>query len=97
MASASGAGAVALIRVSPSTTCLDADCSSYVRTNGTGTGHRVTVIGLTTNSAGVGTIRFKDPWPNNSKTYQVDYDKFLDSMKSASSSSIYNVFSVNGI
>lgn len=92
-----GKPCVALIRVSPSSTCVDADCSSYVRTNGTGTGHMVTVIGLTTNASGVGTIRFKDPWPNNGKTYEIDYDKFLDSMKSASSSSIYNVFSVNGI
>lgn len=92
-----GKPCVALIRVSPSSTCVDADCSSYVRMNGTGTGHMVTVVGLTTNASGVGTIRFKDPWPNNSKTYEIDYDKFLDSMKSASSSSIYNVFSVNGI
>lgn len=92
-----GKPCVALIRVSPSSSCIDADCSTYVRTNGTGTGHMVTVIGLTTNSAGVGSIRFKDPWPNNGKTYEIDYDTFLNSMKSASSSSIYNVFSVNGI
>ncbi|MEY3232697.1 MAG: hypothetical protein RLZ54_799 [Candidatus Parcubacteria bacterium] len=92
-----GKPCVSLIRVNPSSSCADADCSTYIRTNGTGTGHMVTVVGLTTNAAGVGTIRFKDPWPNNAKTYEVDYDKFLDSMKSASSSNIYNVFSVNGM
>jgi hypothetical protein len=87
---------VALIKISSSNSCPDANCSTYIRTNGSGAGHMVLVTGLTTNAQGVGTIRFKDPWPNNSQTYSCDYDKFLNSMKSASSSNKYNILKING-
>lgn len=93
-----GKPCVAIVMIAPSSSCQDANCSTYIRTNGTGTGHMVLVTGLTTNAQGIGTIRFKDPWPNDSSTYSVDYDKFMDSMKSASSLNppVYNVYCING-
>lgn len=89
---------VALIRVNAYSGCSSADCSSYISTSSSiGTGHMVLITGLTINeTTGIHKIRFKDPWSNNSKTYEIIYADFLNSMLAASTSSTYNVFSIDG-
>lgn len=93
-----GKPCVALIRIKPSVGCNDANCGTYISTNHSiGTGHMVLITGLTWNeSTGIHKIRFKDPWPNNSQTYEILYSTFLNSMWSASEIGVYNVLSING-
>jgi hypothetical protein len=58
----------------------DADNVNYISTNG-GQGHFVVLTGVTENDdTNTYLVRFKDPWSNNSKTYEVNYTRFLNSM-----------------
>jgi hypothetical protein len=95
-----GRPCVALIRVKTSSGCNDSDCSTYISTSSnSGIGHMVLVVGITIDGAGdlYGKVRFKDPWPNNSKTYEINLNTFLSSMYAASSSGVYNVLGINGL
>jgi len=93
---AAGKPCEALIKVN--TSYGDANNPNYIVTGSGGAGHMVLITGLTINdNQGIYKIRFKDPWPNNSQTYEVSYTKFLDSMLAASSGGVYNVLGINGL
>lgn len=95
-----GKPCVALIRIKTSSGCNDADCTTYISTSSnSGIGHMVLVVGITIDdiNSSSSKIRFKDPWPNNSKTYEISLNTFLSSMLAASGSGVYNVLGINGL
>lgn len=72
-----------------------ADNINYIAESG-GVGHYVVITGVTEDDAnGIYKVRFKDPWPNNSKTYEVSYTRFLNSM--VSYTSYYNALGIIGM
>ncbi len=92
----SGKPCVALIKVN--TAYGNANNPGYVVSSGSGAGHMVLITGLTINTAqGIFKIRFKDPWPNSTQTFEINYNLFLDSMVAASSNGVYNVLRINGL
>lgn len=72
----------------------NADNVSYISTSG-GIGHMVLITGVTEYDAkNTYRVRFKDPLAGNSKTYEVEYGRFLNSM--ITSASNYNALAIAG-
>ncbi|MBP6256275.1 hypothetical protein KA405_00730 [Patescibacteria group bacterium] len=84
---------IAIVTINPSVP--NADYANYFAPSG-GIGHMVLITGVTErDESNYYRVRFKDPLSNNSKTYEVNYTTFLNSMVVYTTN--YNTLAVKGL
>lgn len=84
---------IAIVTINPSVP--NADYANYFASSG-GIGHMVVITGVTEqDGSNYYRVRFKDPLSNNSKTYEVNYTTFLNSMVVYTTN--YNALAVKGL